>query len=125
MERCDPSEKELVPEKQIAGDGGQINLKCSPSGCLRILAASFGYNRNIINREHLNIAQNFCDGRAKCSLKATKKMFNNTDKKGITHSIVKFQYKYHSDGDEFDTLSLTVWYSCFGGEDESFVQVKR
>ena len=82
LERCDPSEKELVPEKQIAGDGGQINLKCSPSGCLRILAASFGYNRTIINREHLNIAQNFCDGRAKCSLKATKKMFNNTDKKG-------------------------------------------
>ena len=72
----------LVPAMLEATDKGQINLKCNPKGCLRILAAAFGYKRQFINRDHLMIAQNFCDGKGQCSLKATREMFKTEETSG-------------------------------------------
>ena len=74
----------LLPAMLEATDGGQMNLRCNPKGCLRILAVAYGYKRQFINRDHLMIAQNFCDGRDKCSLKASKEMFKIGDEEGVS-----------------------------------------
>ena len=94
-----------MKQRDVVGCGGMIDMRCT-GGCLKIHKILYSCKeKETSNREQLMKVQSLCDKKEHCTVKASRKVFGNTECPDAPD----------------DQMKMWIVYSCDGGKDGTYL----